>query len=512
MATVDLKTLLRQRIQLADPTIDTSDTSQWSELVARPMDAFLSTLDAMLARDEIVRDIRRSADMTQSEIEALASNFYVPTKPGSVSVGAVTLFFASPQDVVIPLGQNFIASNGSKFVTTTTTSITRTQLSTQFDPVKNAYRLDILGIQSKGTGPSFSIKSGDIVAMDGQPANVIQVANESDFSESVAAETRSQYAARIIQSASMRNLCSADSAKALVNDDPRVVAATAVGAGDVEMIRDIVFGVHANGKQDTYVFSASPLVPYVVDQQLTVGSLPSFLFFGRNLSEQTPTQGTDISEDLAGPIVFIQSVDYGTGTSGGFAQIGTLTAGEDFLYEFLSGYGPETKNSSEEFWRIKIVKRPADPANVIRVTALRAPVVSALQKEFRVSGARTPAHETLFKAFTTILVDVTAVVKPLPGASTLPETYQDAIRNLIVSNPIAASIDDSDIVATLVAAGADRVLLPIKADARILYPDLNEGRAVFDGAITASGLERIQATATARTMAFYPGTITVRIE
>jgi hypothetical protein len=509
VADFNVKTFLAQRIAAVDPAIDTADTSQWSQIIGGPMTVFLTALEQLIQVDDAVRDVRLISALSFDQVAALAANFFVEPKLGENSTGTVTIFFTSPQDAVIVLGQAFTANNGSRFAATIPVSITSAQLASQYDTVFGGYRLDVPGVTSSGVGPEFSVKAGNITSFDGQPSNVLLVTNLTDFSVSVASETKEQLAARVIASASMRNFCSADSTTALLLGDARLLAVSVIGAGDREMIRDILYGgLHINAMQDTYVYGAAPLTVTVLDQPILPDSLPSFVFYGHNIYSGILDPNTPIGTN-AGPVVAVQKMEYGTGTGSGFVAAGTLALDEDFRYEFMPGGIAATKNSPEEFWRIKFIKRPPEPSTTVRATVLRNMLPSILQEELKNTPARTPSHFTLFKAFTVATVDVIAVVKPLPGASVDPQVYTNAIRALIIATPIAGTIDESDIIDVLVRAGADRVTVPLAASANIFYPDLATATQILTGSVGPAALDR--GPFTVRTIGFYPGNITVTV-
>ena len=115
MAIVDLKELMLQKIIDTDKTVDISDSSMASEIGVRPFVAFLQALETLFSRDEIVRDIRRFAEMSDAELEALAANFYITRKEGISSSGTVSIFLANPRDITIPIGQRFSSNTGFIF-------------------------------------------------------------------------------------------------------------------------------------------------------------------------------------------------------------------------------------------------------------------------------------------------------------------------------------------------------------------------------------------------------------
>lgn len=510
MATIDFATLLQQAILSVNPQIDVSDSSQISELVIRPLRAYMANVEALIQRDEIVRDIRRYREMSDSELESLAANFFVTRKLGAYATGRVFVYYLTPQDVSLPIGQQFFSTSGAVFISTTQVSLKSAQVSTLYDPVKSAYAVEVTKVRSLGTGPTFNVGAGDIASMANQTSNVVLVTNPEAFVPSIAGETKDQLAVRIPQGASQRNLCSADSARAFFNDDPRVLASTIIGAGDNEMYRDILYGVHINGAQDAYIYSAAPLTPYVVEQNISVPGLPVFAFLGPDLSG-TVVNNTypPYAPDRSGPVVFIQKVEYGTGSGGSFVPAGLLLPGQDYLCSQLALGLDANKNSVNENWQLAITKRPPSTATRIRATVLRAPIVAALQASLAASGARAAAQTLLIKHFFTAVLDVSIALRPVVGASTDPAFYAQVITNLIATNPIASQIAESDVVAALVANGAGRVDLPFTSNVRVFYPDLTQGTATFRGSIDMSTLENGQATV--RTMALYPGNISITI-
>jgi len=515
MANFDMKTFLLLRMALAAKAqgidIDTSDASQWAALMGRPGLNWTAGLGDLINNDDIARDLRKADQMTFDQVAAYASNFFVAPKSGASSTGTVNIFFKVPQVVNVVVGQRFTASNGARFFASTAVQMSEAQVAAQYDSNNGGYRVNVPGVTSSSSGPDFSIKAGSIVAMDNQTDNVLLVTNLADFSKSVAAETKLQLAARIKNSASMRSMVSADSTTALLADDPRINgnAITVIGSGDIEMQRDILFdGIHGNGQQDTYIYSAQPLETLTLDQPIALDSLPTFVFYGHDITAGVLDPTIAIGAN-AGPVVAVQKVEYGTGTGNGFLPIGVLANGEDYVFDFPSGSSAATKNSSEEFWRIQLIKRPPSPSTTVRATVLRNQLPSILQSELPGMGPRAPAHSTLFKAFTVALLDVSASVRPLPGASADPAVYEAAIAGLIATTPIAGEIDESDIIDILVRAGADQVIVPLSAEARVFYPDLVEKFVQMTSDVRGSDFDR--GPYTARTIGFVPGIITVEV-
>lgn len=495
MPVVDLKALIKARVAAADDTIDISDRSQFVGLVANPIVSALGSVESLLSRMEIASDLRRSGEMTDDEINQVAANWGVTRKEKISSRGSVELHYASPQDLVIEIGQQFIARNGTTFVATERVAITASQMSTAFDSDNGWYVVTVPGVESTDSGTEFDIGAGDIVIMTDASTNVLSVTNPNEFSASQAGETNVELAARIIKSASTRNYASNDSAVATLIQDPRVRDASAIGAGDPEMIRDIKYGMHCNGMQDIYVHPEEDLVPYT-----------KFLATADLANSPVYLIEADADSDARGPFVYIQSVEYGNGADASFISDGELAQGDDYTLDFFQST-EGLKNSAEEAWTITFTRLPASTS--IRVVLLRAPLISALQDELPSLGERSTAHQTMYKCVTPIFLNINAAVKPSVGASSDPEFYANVISGLIKSSPIAETIDESDIITALSNAGADRVDIPVLASAKVLYPDLSYAAVTFDEEISAAAITR--SSATARNMSFYPGTITVSI-
>jgi hypothetical protein len=511
---INFKELMLAKIRAAAPDLDTTFTSIFYELCVRPFLSFLSVIESLIDRDAIARDIRRYAEMTDQELEALAANFFVFRKSGTPSVGTVTVFYDTPQDVVIPIGQTFTSKSGASFVSTETISLSKNQLSLKYDRTEDAYRVDVPGVKSVGTGDGYNIGIGEIVQISSQTENIKFITNYSPFSKSVAKEENSEFAARIKNSASMRNLCSADSAAALLSDDDRVSAVSTIGAGDPEMIRDIKYGTHVNGMQDTYIYASEPPSVSLFEKAIdNPTALPTFYFNGSDLSAVFTGSIPEYNPSNPGPVIYVSSVEYGTGFGTAFSKVGDLAFPEDYAMAFAGDGVKEEKNSTKELWKLQIVKNPDTERTdlVVRVTAYVMPLISNIQAEFKESNKRSAAHTTLFKNFTPAVLDVSVVVKPNPSASRDPSYYENIISSLILANPIAASIDGSDIITALENGGADRVEIPISATARVMYPDLSVLTASFQNNIQLKDLENPDIGVTIRVMALYVGDISVQV-
>lgn len=492
---VDLKTLIKSRINAIDPTIDTSESSQINMLVVNPLVGSLIGVQDVIDRFDIAFDARRASEMTDDETNQMASRWSVTRKERVFAAGSVVIRYAVPQDVVIDVGQQFIANNGAIFIATERMALTASQMASLFDPINGNYVVTVLGIESVDAGDLYDIGPGEIVSMADQTTNVVSVTNPDAFSKSRSGETNEELIARVVQSASTRNYASNDSCVATVLQDPRVRAASAIGSGEPEMVRDILYGIHRNGMQDIYIYPADDLIEY-----------PVYLATADLANSATYLVQGGLAGQATGPYVFIKSVEYGSGSGAAFVSAGALAPGEDYLLDFYQSSEGD-KNSAIESWVMNFVKIPG--VQTIKVVFLRAPLIAALQSELPALGARATAHRTLYKAITPIFLDIDATVKPAQGKSSDPAYYVSVIQNVIKSAPIASRIDESDLIAALSNAGADRVDIPVLAHARVLYPDLSYATVDFDQEIDASTISR--GSATERTMAFYPGTVNVSI-
>lgn len=283
MADLDLKNFLKERLQLFDPTLDTSDGSTADLRVIQPLlarlgadpftvdvraflldllnqrfpdtptgdqdaisELFILTSELMLApfKREIQRlrqnqSLQNPTTLSIDEAESLGGNYFVERPKGDRATGKVRAYYRNPRGLSVTSANVATTRSNLGFVPVTEQGISADQM--LFNTEGSLYFMDI-AVQAVQPGDQYNVEPGEIIAMLGLE-DAIRVTNLSRFRNGVKEATAEDYVEIIRKSLGEQSMVTApglfsQSPKAL----PEITRMALVGADDPRMRRDILRG------------------------------------------------------------------------------------------------------------------------------------------------------------------------------------------------------------------------------------------------------------------------------
>ena len=221
------------------PTLELQEGDLIVDLLVKPLQLLLEPLKREINLLRKRQSARYPSEMTLSDAEDLAANFFVTRKLGSISRGTVRILFSSPTFLNVGDQVKFSTNTGLTFFPVVQQYISIDTITSQ--RVGNLYYADIT-VRSEAEGEQYNIEAGSIVIAEGVP-NYVSVTNPFSFDTASNSETASQLLQRVEKSLTERSLTSRRGIFArLMEEFQSIRNMQVIGYGDDEMIRDILTG------------------------------------------------------------------------------------------------------------------------------------------------------------------------------------------------------------------------------------------------------------------------------
>lgn len=283
MADLDLKNFLRERLQLLDPTLDTSDGSTADLRVIQPLltrlgadpftvdiraflldmlnqrfpdtptgdqdafsELFILTAELMLApfKREIQRlrlnqSLQNPTALTIDEAESLGANYFQERTKGDKAAGKVRAYYRNPRGVSVTSANVAVTRSNLGFVPVDDQGISADQM--LFNTEGPLYFFDI-SLEAVQPGSQYNIEPNEIISMQGLE-DAVRVTNLARFRDGHGEATAEEYVESVRKSLGEQSMVTApglfsQSPKAL----PEITRMALVGADDPRMRRDILRG------------------------------------------------------------------------------------------------------------------------------------------------------------------------------------------------------------------------------------------------------------------------------
>lgn len=262
MAQLPIADFIQERLKEYDPNFEVRKGSAFDKLFFKPSQFLLQPI-----RDEadelfIGQSLRRilaqdDPDSFNEElVDDLVSNFIVYREEGGVSSGSARVYYASPVNREYPaLGFTCTGSNGLNYSNPAPYFITEEQMSAQIE--NGLYYFDI-PIVSDDIGKDTELDTDGIVAVVGDD-DVITVTNKLAIKGGTNRETNTELIERARNAITVRDLVTGKGFSATLNENfpATITEIQAIGFGDREMMRDILFNAHVGGKHDGWIKTSS---------------------------------------------------------------------------------------------------------------------------------------------------------------------------------------------------------------------------------------------------------------
>jgi hypothetical protein len=256
MADLPVIAFIQERLAEADTTLETRKGTAFYDLFIKPQEFMLQPLVTAMETVLISESIRRIRNLSspdtfdESLVDDVVSNVFVTRDPGDFARTTVRVLYATPLDREFPAFTAEFDSNNLSFFNEEDVVITAAQMQLQISG--NFFFLDFL-IRSQIQGSNFNLDTSQGVTF----VNDTDAVNSTFLFPAeggLTRETNTQILDRAKNSIGVRDLETIKGINAIVQEKfPSIREIQAIGMGDPEMMRDILFNAHVGGKTDIYL-------------------------------------------------------------------------------------------------------------------------------------------------------------------------------------------------------------------------------------------------------------------
>lgn len=215
------------------------------ELAVKPTGVVISEFYNKLIDIKNINDITKWEDMTDEELDAFGSKFFIPRINGSKATTTVRIRFNTRQDIMVSKDVIAATNNGYQFSPTAETFISANSMKASEDNISLFY-IDIPFV-SLYDGTSYNIDSGKIVRLDNFDYDYTSVTNVTPAFGGSDYENNEDYYKRLVYSINDRSMMLKSGVYSLLKGRfPAVLSIYVAGAGDKYMERDLVTASNIN--------------------------------------------------------------------------------------------------------------------------------------------------------------------------------------------------------------------------------------------------------------------------
>ena len=261
MAKLPISAFLSQRLSEYDPTFEVRPGTAFESMLFKPLTFIVQPLRDEADQIQTAQSIRRILltgdpdSFDEESVDSLVSNLYVDRNPGSTSGGVARVYYNNPVDREWPTnGASFSGSNGALYSNPLPFSITAAKMGSQIEDGLFYYDIDVV---SEGPG-EFDLDKGGLVSLVSD-SDVASVTNKAKIQGGLLKETNTQLLTRAKDSIGVRDLVVGKGFTGILFEtfSASLAELQAVGYGDPEMMRDVLFNIHVLSKVDGYVKTPS---------------------------------------------------------------------------------------------------------------------------------------------------------------------------------------------------------------------------------------------------------------
>lgn len=262
MAELPVAEFLRTRLKEYDSKFEVRKGSAFDDFFFKTMQFVLQPLRDEADQLFIGQSLRRilktdNPDAFDEElVDDLVANFFVYRIEGSKSSGVARVYYDTPVYREYPAGGFAVTgNNGETYTNPAVYLITDGQMSSQVE--NGLYYMDV-PIVSNNPGLVTELEPESLVTVIDDP-DYISVTNKYSISGGTDREKNTDLINRAKQAITVRDLVTGKGFQAILfeNFPNSITEVQAIGFGDEEMMRDIVFNTHIGGKHDGYVKTPS---------------------------------------------------------------------------------------------------------------------------------------------------------------------------------------------------------------------------------------------------------------
>lgn len=256
------------------PSGNFREGSHLNDIVVRAFSYALALFDSEAAVLRNMQSLKTLANLesgsTDDVVDNLVSNWFLERKVGSKATGVLTIHLSLEVETVsVLVGTIFTRLPGVEYVFTSDTRVylRDADLTAEYDSagVHIGYSLD-LPVEARFEGVGAEVSAGNFESWDPISPYITSVENRAPFGEAAGLESTFELLDRAGTAISSRDFLSAGSLDTVLRAEVlQVMRTTVIGAGDPEMMRDLVTGlgsgssIHSLGFVNVY--SKLPTAP-----------------------------------------------------------------------------------------------------------------------------------------------------------------------------------------------------------------------------------------------------------
>ena len=235
---VDTADFIRSRLESEFPLLSVGEVGALHDMLVAPLVVLFAPLQQEIEGVKRGLSALNADAMTESEAEALASNFFITRRSGTRATVLVRLFYRAPTFVSINPTVEFVFPGGLLFFPTSSTVVTAQQMVGQ--RVGDRYFAEILAVAERA-GTEYRVGQDSILDVRGLSG--FESVTNLPAEQGLPAESAAELLARVPDALSERTLTVRRGIISRINEEiPALLDSFVVGFGDPEMQRDILRG------------------------------------------------------------------------------------------------------------------------------------------------------------------------------------------------------------------------------------------------------------------------------
>lgn len=256
MADLPVLAFIQERLSETDTTLETRKGTAFYDLFIKPqqfmLQPLITAMETVLTGQSVNRILALSDPDTFDSglVDDLVSNVYVTRDPGNLATTTVRVLYQTAVDREYAALTAEFASNGLSFFNTNDIVISAAQM--QLQVAGNFFYLDV-PVQAQNPGTQYNLTSDQGVTFVNDTA-AVSTFFLSNADSGLSQETNTQLLSRAKNSIGVRDLETVKGINAIIQENfPYVTEVQAIGMGDPEMQRDILYNAHVGSKTDVYL-------------------------------------------------------------------------------------------------------------------------------------------------------------------------------------------------------------------------------------------------------------------
>jgi len=256
MADLPVLSFIQERLAEADSTLETRQGTAFYDLFVKPQEfmlqPFITAMETVLTAQSVSRVLALSDpdQFDTSLVDDLVSNVYITRDQGAFATTVVRVLYQTAVDREYAAFTAQFDSNGLSFFNKEDVTITAAQMELQTSG--NFFYLDFpVQAQFQGTDYNLDVTQGVSFINDSAAVTSSFLAPAEG---GLAIETNTEVLNRAQNSIGVRDLETIKGINAIIQENFTYISEIqAIGMGDAEMQRDILYNAHVGGKTDIYL-------------------------------------------------------------------------------------------------------------------------------------------------------------------------------------------------------------------------------------------------------------------